>query len=528
MLVVRALRPHHLASHRSWQNDATLTVMTIMRRQPIISLPLPETHRMALGRNRLPAYPWCALLAIALSGCSTDTAVGPEQHVRSSPSKPNLDLTTVTLPVPSSSGGPTFGGVQPIGTGYRLLPWEHARVRVTGGVQMSDNLACNPNATPFDVSPNGPDGSAFTGEFEVLVAPVDSSVTPVLSNAGSFWAQSADGNGWVTYSGNGYTDRSVYLWIGRTAFRERYCGPFEGGTPVPAYQLSGSQTATIEPIVFKPIPSTEEFSAGDSVNFTLAVSNVSPIDIKWGWKLPSATFAQPFPACAGQTTCKVAPTGTGTMLVTAHIQENPSSFYIETSSVQVVQRLPECETPVDSLLNNLTVRGWLRDMLDSSKAWGPIADRREKAGGIYRNVETGELHMFYDQFQRATPCSVFSFNFIGPPNPPYVLIAFVHTHPYSGSTETRRADVAPNNCAPHQRGREANERGASPADWNYAWNKHVPGIYISQHYMGRFNAHLPETRDPSKRMMNTSLARWNWDGSNPCLARGMRPPPVIG
>jgi hypothetical protein len=115
------------------------------------------------SRRRTHARPFLlSSLAAALAACAESPTEPPLSTPRQAPA-PNFDVTSVSLPVPASNAPPGYGVLQPIATGYRLLPGEWARIRVRGQLQMQENPQCTGVEEWEPVSPSG----AFGGYLSV-------------------------------------------------------------------------------------------------------------------------------------------------------------------------------------------------------------------------------------------------------------------------------------------------------------------------------------------------------------------------
>ena len=247
------------------------------------------------------------------------------------------------------------------------------------------------------------------------------------------------------------------------------------------------------------------------MQFTASAVDFSPTPGTWDWYwVHSGSSSIPVTACAGQQVCTYAPQQTGTMLVS--VRES-STLPVKgiSDSVEVLK----CPTG-DTLLDHPIIRTALRRALDSSYADSALSKRRERSGYIFRDTTSGTaLHMQMQtvpitNYTLSTPCDAISAPGQGPPiSPPYVLVAYYHTHPFSSGSSTAPADIKPSNCGPRHSGR-AYQRGPSPPDWASALNLGpVDGYIIDKNEVSKFDATHPNATNPMRR--SSLVQYWPWN-----------------
>lgn len=468
-----------------------------------------------------------ASVVAASGGCSADSPTGPRLRPLDPGRPPAFDVVTVTLGTPSTNAPPAYGEPQPVNSGARILPWKAFRVRASGSLQVLANAACPLlGVDTVTVHPPGM-GPFYNAAYALRVIPVDSSYTPTSTGGGGTgWTQDPVGGGWVSYFYNAYDDRSVYVWAARVG-RNSECYNVQTETWLPSDALSGSQTLAVEPLVFDVTAATEEFFAGDTVHFTLA-SELPTANVQWVFNY-TAGGSLSLPACSGQTACNAAPTGSGRM--EASVLESLTNTYVRTRSVQVTQAPSPCLEPQDWIAGNAAVQRGLRALLDSAQAWGPRENRRERFGGIWENISTGELKLVPIAPMNPTVCSVeITSPLIISPGAGWRIVAAAHVHPYRGETATDSSEVVPTTCPTAAAGQPVGrgEYIPSPDDWTTMmaaplWGRALPGYIISSRNIVKFDAASINAGDENARPGLTQ--RWPWNTPT-CRMRNMAAPPV--
>lgn len=133
----------------------------------------------------------------------------------------------------------------------------------------------------------------------------------------------------------------------------------------------------------------------------------------------------------------------------------------------------DCPTG-DSVLDEPNFRRALKELYDSAGTAGPYPQRRELAGGFYRdpNSDTTIFAAFVDSL--STPCT-FNLPTPFPTSPPIPwLVAIPHVHP-SDTVEV----VPPNTCPKALAGGETRP-GTSPSDDSTAFNSGVAVFAIDK------------------------------------------------
>ena len=192
--------------------------------------------------------------------------------------------------------------------------------------------------------------------------------------------------------------------------------------------------------------------------------------------------------------------------------------------------LAPCPPPSDSVLRDTTVRRHLRNLLDSSKVWGPPTGRIEHYASIYRNLLTDRYEVSYAVLEpNATPCTAHVIDYRALPAGTYRLMGVVHTHAFFGPGGAGPGETYPSNCPPAWAGGKAPEEWKpSDQDWRNARNPRFGpngtiGYIVSKTFVTRFEANSPVGGDSTKRDSLTKHWKWNAPG---CRWRGMRPPPA--
>jgi hypothetical protein len=195
------------------------------------------------------------------------------------------------------------------------------------------------------------------------------------------------------------------------------------------------------------------------------------------------------------------------MLVSA-----PPALNLTVKGVSDSVEVLKCPT-ADSLVDNPIVRMALRRALDSSFADSATNKRRERIGLIYRDTSTAPPPLVpistYDvpAYTVSTPCRAETTS-IPASQPPFVLVAYYHTHPFTLGSATTGPDIYPANCGSSLSGRRY-RRGPSQPDWNTSRNTlGVPGYIIDKNEVQRFDGTHPLA---GNSMFHNSLTKtWPW------------------
>ena len=261
------------------------------------------------------------------------------------------------------------------------------------------------------------------------------------------WARAADGS-WtgVRYHGNESPD-SGYL----SFERHRLDGECEGYIK---YDLSGSQTITID---FPEIQVTRSATAvppGTSVRFTASASGFVPATGQWSWEWVTMTGVTPVSVCDGASICDYVPVDSGYMMTLAYGTDDQG---YRGQSERVLFTDPACLPYGDNLLDSAIVRRELEDLLVASNAFNmDFSARRERASFVYRNpdgtyrVERVQTQLRVCGGEVDTPYSQLS-------DP--TLVAFLHSHPFNDG-DVAPCEDGPKQYPPHAQG------GGSPPDYD--------------------------------------------------------------
>lgn len=291
---------------------------------------------------------------VAAGGCGDDSPTGIQSKAKAPPRAPAYDVVSVTLGAAPNTAPPDYGMPQPIKINYRILPGQTVRIRATSALQLRANPNCpyegDPYLLPVTVDPNGwwgwewapPPGRAeqwnTNGFWNLRAILVDSTVTvtqPPFAGSEAWrngiqnWTGTPGTQAagpWLRYASNTYDDRSLYAWAARTG-EVISCGD---GNPA-GYLTSGSQTISVEPVLFNVTASKQVFRAGETVNFAVE-TELTAAGVTWTF-LYTAGGSLALPSCSGQLTCAVAPTGSGRMDV--QLLESATRLYVTTRSAEV-------------------------------------------------------------------------------------------------------------------------------------------------------------------------------------------------
>jgi hypothetical protein len=238
---------------------------------------------------------------------------------------------------------------------------------------------------------------------------------------------------------------------------------------VPAYKMSGHQTISVtrleDDVTLTAVASTG--AKGRSVTFTAVPATPGGGVVAWTWT-PDSGSAQTVACSGSENPCITAVYESGTMDVEYYVQSVDLYRHAKAHVTAV-----ECATG-DRILDDPNARRALKVLYDSSGVAGPYAQRRELAGGFYRdpNSDTTFFVPFADSL--STPCT---FKLPSPfPTQPSItwLAAILHVHP-SDTMEV----VPPNTCPLAPRGGYT-APGTSADDDTTAYNSGVPVFAVDK------------------------------------------------
>lgn len=260
---------------------------------------------------------------------------------------------------------------------------------------------------------------------------------------------------WVRYASNTYDDRSLYAWVGRTGEVVWFCETATGQI-VPSTLISGSQTITVEPVLFNVTASTQEFEPGDTVHFAVQ-TELTATGVTWVFRY-TAGGTLSASACSNQLACDVAPGDSGRMEVS--LLESATGLYVTARSAEVVQAVV-CPPVADSVIDRRDFKARIDTLLAKS-----ILDkkdptkRQEWAFEVLRDTATGAVRLGPIVYA-GTACAI---------SLPVPLIVngedvdyVVHSHPHFKGENVR---VACGNSKALPFDPRANG-GGSNADWDY-------------------------------------------------------------
>ncbi len=470
----------------------------------------------AVARRRHHALTTCAVVVLVSGACADDEATSPRgPTARGFVPNATHQLTggTVNLAVPSNSAAPLLGGAS----------WQATPLKVRRGVNVRLSMPSTMTATfnqPFPPEPwscipwNVPEGEVNPG---MNAHPMVDSLGTVRFTVSGDSAGTVTGNptflrGSMSKKSDGswkavdYMDTlapdSGFLYFKRYALD----GECNGWVK---YILAGSQTITVDfPEIV--VTSNHEFvPLGSSVQFTATAVGFSPSSGNWFWSWePVAGNSVSVGQCLGQTTCTYAPAGTGHMVVLA-IDADNLLYKGESAAIEIMP----CPTP-DSMLNHPKLRQALLQALDSSFVDSATHVRRERAGYVYRDTTRAmwdplALVLFHPvSLPGTTPCT----GTFTPPPPnqgPWKLVAYFHTHPFSGGTASTPADIKPANCPPDHRGRRYRPGPSDNADWPTSDQLNVPGYIIDKEIVEWFDGNAPGASNPALRRSLVKRYHWN-------------------
>jgi hypothetical protein len=472
--------------------------------------------------NRKTGYTRLTLIlmsvGVVLFACDPDKVMRPAELRSIRPtanhSPPRPPATSVELPIPSNSGAPLLGGAPtlvPTG-GIVVRNGLNMRMRMPTSMISTYNTSmpsvCHWWWVPSgEVSPNGYQPSIQNPAYGRVYRRM--TTDPGGTNSLS------DGHGWNkdiatgTWTSIEYHDAlpvdSAYVFLWREKL-DGECVQLEG-TYI-KYFLSGQQQVTIDFPAVDVHADKDYVAQGGTVRFTATPVDFTPGGtFAWSWVWQGGGSSTVLTSCSGLTVCDYAPQQTGDMFVRA-----PHAPNLTVNGVSDSVDVLKCPTG-DSLVDNPIVRQALRRALDSSYADSATNKRRERIGYIYRDTSTGtppalQIATFAAaSYTLSNACYAVASG--PPPSPPFVLVAYYHTHPFTSGTNAVAADIKPSNCGPQHSGR-AYRAGPSPDDWQTALNLGpVPGYIIDKDRVFRFDATHPNANNPAFRPSLTQ--RWPWN-----------------
>lgn len=380
----------------------------------------------------------------------------------------------------------------------RLATWEFRWHAIPGGFQSVLNGEVNPNGySPALLNP-----TYGRVSYHAMSDPGGGSE---WGNVSGWQKDSTDGS-WIHVWDFQALPDSAFLFLKREV-TDGVCD-WDGAIHV-KYFLSGQQLLTIDFPAVEVHADRNYVAQGGSVRFTATPVDFTPGGVgTWTWSWHSAGSYLPVSACAGQTICDYTPQQTGDMYVQAPHAPNWSVNGIS-DSVDVLK----CPTG-DTLLDNPIVRKALRRALDSSYADSATHKRRERIGLIYYDTTTNQNPSLriqpYDvpAYTHSDPCRA-EFGSLPAPQPPFVPIAYYHTHPFTEGTATVAGDIYPANCGAQLSGRRY-RRGPSQPDWTSSRNVlGVPGYIIDKNRVQRFDGTHPFASNPALR--RNLIQTWPWN-----------------
>jgi hypothetical protein len=451
--------------------------------------------------------------------CDLDRPVRPHVVSRIEPSASHGPLrpagTTIDLVIPANSAGPLFGGTELLATGIVVREGLNMRMRMPSTMTVTHNLGmrieCHWWWVPQGpLSPNGKtvSGTGVYGEVFARMTTDPGGSNVVHESFG--WTQDTTNGNWTLLTYLSPFFDTAFVFLQRTAMDgECYHDPGEIWIK---YFLSGQQNVTIDfPAV--DVHADKDFVAqGGSAQFTAGAVDFTPSPNTWAWYWVYGTQSSiQVTACTGQTVCNYAPQQTGTMLVSVR-----ESSTLPVKGLSDTVQVLKCPTG-DSLLDHPIVRLKLRRALDSSYADSVTSKRRERLGLIYRDTTAGrplsqQISTWEPtSYAQSDPCNAVVIG-LPPPQPPYVLVAYYHTHPFSSGTSASSADIKPNNCSSKHRGR-AYRAGPSIEDWTTALTLlpggAKPGYIIDKDEVSKFDAMHPNATNPARRQQ--LVQQWSWN-----------------
>ncbi len=475
----------------------------------------------ALTRGECCTLTICAAFTLAMTGCVNDDVTSPRRSPPIGRLVPNathqLIGGTFGLAVPGNSASPLFGGAPWQATGIRVRRGVNVRSRMPLTFSASYNQppppeswSCLPwNIPEGEVNPGrnplpGPPGQDSLGTVRYTIAPDSAgSIGPNPTLFGAGWNRLPDAS-WkaVEYMGAQAPD-SGFLYFKRYQLDGECFGFVK-------YNLSGNQAITVD---FPEIVVTSNYQfvpQGSSVQFTAAANGFTVASNQWFWKWqptsgPSIDVGQ----CLGQATCTYAPAGTGNMLVSALDSDN-LLYKGESAAVEIML----CPTP-DSIMNHPVMRAALLRALDSSFVDSAPHKRRERAGWIYRDTTRAlsdplALQILPAASQPSTnPCRG-SHGGRFPDDPPFVFVAYFHTHPFTAGGPSTAADIIPSNCgSEHGAGGRYRPGPSDDFDWPASDQLNVPGYIIDKDVVQRFDGNDPAAANRARRQFLVETYHWN-------------------
>jgi hypothetical protein len=181
---------------------------------------------------------------------------------------------------------------------------------------------------------------------------------------------------------------------------------------------------------------------GEVVTYTASrdPGDVPMVITSWKFRPTDPLLPERTPPCAAnEATCADTTRTTGTMWVFGTVNGVADSAGVHVNALDCVVTADGDATAKsdDDYLNTEAVREGLRLIWDLSNPTGPMSQRRERAGYVYRNPTTGEIFFLrYDA--PSNPCFIdlpALANVVEPP-PRDWIVASAHTHPYRPQLDT--------------------------------------------------------------------------------------------
>jgi hypothetical protein len=342
----------------------------------------------------------------------------------------------VTLPPGLSIEVPTSPESFQLPTVVVLTPGIAAFLRVSGVVELT-NTDCNPATTRayYDGIRNGSSGDAGEVRWRWMETTDTSwwSTSQFTSTDDSHTAGVSVVDSWVA--------GAAQLTVWRTGIVGDDCESITSPGTWRQRTVSGSQTVTVDFWALTVQASTSDVPQGQAVDFVLTSDGytIQPGDaIGWEYYLNdcapggSCGYKVDVTACAGQMTCRYAPTVPGLMVAYVGVVFGPGRQGSATSAGARLSVINACLTG-DPLVDNAAMRALMKAAWDSSNAFDLIlANRRERGGILY---DTGNGNFEYRTYfaPTDTPCR----SFLIPTGPlPGTPVAVFHTHPWTHGDET--------------------------------------------------------------------------------------------
>lgn len=238
-----------------------------------------------------------------------------------------------------------------------------------------------------------------------------------------------------------------------------------------AYVLTGQQTITVKRIArtleVTAVPDTAYL--GDTIAFRASSTDGRTVSVReWIWK--DTTGALSSVPCSGTSpVCKFAPAISGVMFVRARVGTNT---FIEQAQTEANLYFVPCPQG-DPLLDNLTVRNFLRELDSLSASVSPPLEAR---GYVFQDTLTGKYSYRIDWPNSANKCWRSDYGLGQPANTRVVVSG--HSHPYSLGDQVCTGKLYTTGIYARLPSRE---------DWEIAFNNDIPGVIIDKDVVVRYS-----------------------------------------